>query len=63
MRIFDPKRKMHERVVPIIGAILEDSNVEKVAVNIPNKNLIFDLPRDIVVEVPQNKPKWYQWRK
>ncbi len=49
---FDPKRKMHERVVPIIEAILEDSNVEEVAVNIPNKNLIFDLPRDIVVEVP-----------
>ena len=51
-KFFDPKRKMRERIIPIIEAIIEDSGVEEAAVNIPNENLIFDLPKDIVVEVP-----------
>ena len=49
---FDPKRKTNERIIPIMEAIIQDSNTEEVAVNIPNNNLIFDLPTDIVVEVP-----------
>ena len=44
--------KPHERIVPIIEAIINDSNLEELAVNIPNNNLISQLPNDIVVEVP-----------
>ncbi len=43
----------HERVIPIIEAIIEDSNMRELAVNVPNKGfLIRSLPEDIVVEVP-----------
>tara|TARA_B100000579_G_C22804796_1_gene841883 strand:+ start:217 stop:1533 length:1317 start_codon:yes stop_codon:yes gene_type:complete len=42
----------HERVVPIIEAIIEDSNINELAVNVPNDNFIDSLPNDIVVEVP-----------
>ena len=43
---------MNERIVPIIEAILEDSNIEESAVNLPNNQFIDSLPKDIVVEVP-----------
>ena len=50
---FDEKNKeMNERIIPIIEAIIEDSNIEEEAVNVPNKNFIDCLPNDIVVEVP-----------
>ena len=50
---FDPsENKMNERIVPIIEAILNDSNIEESAVNLPNDNFIQSLPNDIVVEVP-----------
>ena len=42
----------HERVVPIIEAIIEDSNINELAVNVPNDNFIDSLPNGIVVEVP-----------
>ncbi|MBI04931.1 MAG: glycosyl hydrolase family 4 [Pelagibacteraceae bacterium] len=44
--------KMRERIVPIIEAIIEDSNFEESAVNLPNRNFINCLPNNIVVEVP-----------
>ena len=44
--------KMNERIVPILEAILEDSNIEESAVNLPNNNFIDSLPKDIVVEIP-----------
>ena len=50
---FDKKNKeMNERIVPIIEAIIEDSNIEEEAVNLPNKNFINQVPENIVVEVP-----------
>ena len=52
-KFFDPKnKKMNERIVPIIEAIINDENIEESAVNIPNQNFIDSLPDDIVVEVP-----------
>jgi len=45
-------KKMNERIVPILEAILNDSNIEEPAVNLPNNNFIDSLPKDIVVEVP-----------
>jgi len=42
----------HERVVPIMDAILENTEQEEVAVNIPNQGFIECLPDKIVVEVP-----------
>ena len=44
--------KPHERIVPIIEAIINDSNLKESAVNVPNNNFISHLPNDIVVEVP-----------
>ena len=44
---------MNERIVPIIEAIIEDSNIEEEAVNVPNKNFIEQVPKNIVVEVPE----------
>ena len=50
---FDKKNnEMNERIIPIIEAIIEDSNVEEEAVNVPNKNFIEHVPNNIVVEVP-----------
>tara|TARA_B100000131_G_scaffold297674_1_gene316643 strand:- start:99 stop:1415 length:1317 start_codon:yes stop_codon:yes gene_type:complete len=52
-KFFDLSNKeTHERVVPIIEAIIEDSNILELAVNVPNNGFIDSLPRDIVVEVP-----------
>jgi len=52
-KFFDPKnKKMNERVVPIIEAIINDENVEEPAVNIPNQSFIDSLPDNIIVEVP-----------
>ncbi len=42
----------HERSVPIIEAMLEDSHMEEAAVNIMNDGLIPDLPARVAVEVP-----------
>lgn len=50
--LFDPNKKMYERIIPIIEGIINDSNLEEEAVNVPNDNLISILPKDIVVEVP-----------
>jgi alpha-galactosidase len=44
--------KMNERIVPILEAIINDTNIEESAVNVPNNNFIDSLPKDIVVEVP-----------
>ena len=50
---FDPKvKEPHERIVPIIENIVNDTNALEHAVNIPNKGFIECLPSDIVVEVP-----------
>ena len=43
--------------VPIIEAIINNSNMEESAVNVKNDNLIDHLPNDIVVEVPGNVNK------
>ena len=52
-QFFDTEEsKNQERIVPIIEAILNDSNIEESAVNIPNKNYISQVPNGIVVEVP-----------
>ncbi len=43
----------HERVIPIIEAIIENTNMQELAVNVPNAGSLIDsLPEDIVVEVP-----------
>jgi len=49
---FNLNNRSHERIVPILEAILEDENSEEAAVNIPNNGCIKDMPDDIVVEVP-----------
>jgi alpha-galactosidase len=46
------KLETSERVVPIIDGMLTDAGFEESAVNVPNDNLIEDLPRWIAVEVP-----------
>jgi alpha-galactosidase len=40
------------REIPIIEGILSDSHQEELAVNLPNRGYIDNLPADIVVEVP-----------
>jgi alpha-galactosidase len=47
-----PKVPTGERAIPIIEAIVQDSNSYEVAVNIPNDGIIDNLPQDLVVEVP-----------
>ncbi len=42
----------YERAIPIIEGILTDSNHEEDSVNLPNDNVITNLPRDLVVECP-----------
>ena len=49
---FKMNNKMNERIIPILEAIIEDSNIEESAVNLPNKEYIESLPDGIVVEVP-----------
>tara|TARA_B100001250_G_C19585950_1_gene694187 strand:- start:20 stop:880 length:861 start_codon:yes stop_codon:yes gene_type:complete len=44
--------KMNERIIPILEAIIEDSNIEESAVNLPNNNFIKSLPNGIVIEIP-----------
>ena len=39
-----------ERAIPIIEAIIKGSNSYEVAVNIPNDNIIENLPQDLVIE-------------
>ena len=39
-----------ERAIPIIEAIVEDSNSYEMAVNIPNEGIIENLPQDLVIE-------------
>ncbi|MHA1803279.1 MAG: family 4 glycosyl hydrolase [Promethearchaeota archaeon] len=42
--------KSGERAIPIIEAIIQDSNSYEMAVNVPNEGIITNLPRDLVVE-------------
>tara|TARA_B100000579_G_C22772798_1_gene824943 strand:- start:90 stop:1406 length:1317 start_codon:yes stop_codon:yes gene_type:complete len=52
-KFFEAKESdKQERIVPIIEAILNDTNIEESAVNVPNKNYISQVPNGIVVEVP-----------
>jgi len=39
-----------ERAIPIIEAIVQDSNSYEIAVNIPNDGIIENLPQDLVIE-------------
>ena len=41
-----------ERAIPIIEGIVKDSNHEEASVNLPNDDVITNLPRDLVVECP-----------
>lgn len=41
-----------ERAIPIIEGILTDSNHEELSVNLPNNDIISNLPKDLVVECP-----------
>lgn len=41
-----------ERAIPIIEGIITDSNHEEASVNLPNDEVITNLPRDLVVECP-----------
>lgn len=41
-----------ESAVPIIEGILTDANYEEPSVNLPNNDVITNLPRDLVVECP-----------
>ena len=47
MLIRDPSG---ERAIPIIEAIINDSNSYEIAVNIPNDGIIENLPQDLVIE-------------
>ena len=42
----------HERAIPIIEGIKTDSNHEEDSVNLPNDDVISNIPRDLVVECP-----------
>ena len=42
----------YERAIPIIEGIITDSNHEEDSVNLPNDDVITNLPRDLVVECP-----------
>jgi alpha-galactosidase len=42
----------HWGTLPIMEAIITDASYEELAVNVPNDDLIDNLPRDLVVEVP-----------
>ncbi|MHA1724007.1 MAG: family 4 glycosyl hydrolase [Promethearchaeota archaeon] len=42
--------KSGERAIPIIEAIIQDSNSYEMAVNIPNDGIITNLPQDLVLE-------------
>jgi len=46
-----------ERVIPIIEGILTDSGQRELAVNVPNTELIDNLPPDMIVEVPATVDK------
>jgi alpha-galactosidase len=39
-----------ERAIPIIEEIIEDKKTHEIAVNIPNKGIIENLPQDLVIE-------------
>lgn len=41
-----------ERAIPIIEGIVSDSNHTELSVNLPNDDIITNLPRDLVVECP-----------
>ena len=41
-----------ERAIPIIEAIISDSNSYESAVNVPNDNIIDNLPQDLIIECP-----------
>ena len=41
-----------ERAIPIIEGILTDSNHAELSVNLPNNDIISNLPKDLVVECP-----------
>ena len=49
---FNDDKNMRERIVPILEHIIEDTNFEEAAVNLPNNNFIESLPNGIVVEIP-----------
>ena len=49
--------ELHERVVPIMEGILNDTGYLESAVNIPNNGFLPDLPDWIAVEVPANISK------
>jgi alpha-galactosidase len=42
----------NERAIPIIEGILSDSNHQELSVNLPNDNIIANLPQDSIVECP-----------
>ncbi|MCP4763441.1 MAG: hypothetical protein GY870_16835 [archaeon] len=42
----------HEQAIPIVEAILTDAKSEQLSVNLPNDDIITNLPRDLVVECP-----------
>jgi len=42
----------YERAIPIIEGIKTDSQHEEMSVNLPNKDVITNIPRDLVVECP-----------
>ncbi|MFX1274065.1 MAG: alpha-glucosidase, partial [Promethearchaeota archaeon] len=41
-----------ERAIPIIEGILTDANYMEPSVNLPNDDVIINLPRDLVIECP-----------
>jgi alpha-galactosidase len=50
-------RPSGERVIPIIEGIISDSKQSELSVNVPNENIIDNLPREIVVECPATVDK------
>lgn len=48
-RLVEPDQ---ERAIPIIEGIVSDSNHTEISVNLPNNDIITNIPRDLVVECP-----------
>ena len=53
----DENMETHERVIPIIESIINNSGQQEAAVNVPNRGFIDCLPNGIVVEVPAKLDK------
>lgn len=57
-KVYQMGEPSHERIVPMIEALLVDMDQRELAVNVMNKGYIRELPEDIAVEVPATFDAW-----